>query len=254
MDIGLNGIKRHLHMLSNLFNFYSSCLGRVELSLQQVSLSTHSVLVKQDSLEERFRDLLEASQNISPRSRSTDSFSNIGQDARGEFSSRSAQSFVEIQAARYVDHNCDRWCKCACHLKKKWASPQVFDLVVGQLLLGYTGFIRPHQKCTKSSCRQQSDLKTQVTYRFPSWFVALSISIMIAKRAMQTPEMLVRVLRVRPYGSTDLFRFATHGNIEKLQDLFNNGEASPWDVQPDGRNALHVSCSALRSCTMLYAD
>jgi hypothetical protein len=71
--------------------------------------------------------------------------------------------------------------------------------------------------------------------------VSLSISVMIAKRAMQTPEMLVRVLRVRPYGSTDLFRFATHGNIEKLQDLFNKGEASPWDVQPDGRNALHVS-------------
>ncbi|RFU26989.1 hypothetical protein B7463_g9348, partial [Scytalidium lignicola] len=218
-----------------------SYLGRVDLSLQQVSLSTQSMLIKQDSLEERLQNLFEASQNISPGSSSINSISNVTQDAHTEILSSSDQSFVELQAARYVDHNCDRWCKCACHMKKKWASPQVFDLVVGQLLLGYTGFIRPHQKCSKLSCRQQSDLKTQVTYRFPSWFVALSISIMIAKRAMQTPEMLVRVLRVRPYGSTDLFRFATHGNIGKLQDLFNNGEASPWDVQPDGRNALHFS-------------
>jgi hypothetical protein len=228
------------HVFSNR-SIYSSCLGRVEISLQQISLSTQSVLVKQDSLEERFRDLFEASQSIPPRSSSTSSLSSVAQDARAQISPSSGQSFVEIQAARYIDHNCDRWCKCACHLKKKWASPQVLDLVVGQLLLGYTGFIRPRQKCTKHSCRQQSDLKTQVTYRFPSWFVSLSISVMIAKRAMQTPEMLVRVLRVRPYGSTDLFRFATHGNIEKLQDLFNKGEASPWDVQPDGRNALHVS-------------
>lgn len=61
------------------------------------------------------------------------------------------------------------------------------------------------------------------------------------EEGMQTPEILVRDLRVRPYGSTGLFRVAWHGKIEKLKDLFNNGEASPWDVQPSGRNALHAS-------------
>jgi hypothetical protein len=35
------------------------------------------------------------------------------------------------------------------------------DLVVSQLSFGYTGFIRPHQKCTKHSCWQQTNLKTQ---------------------------------------------------------------------------------------------
>jgi hypothetical protein len=61
------------------------------------------------------------------------------------------------------------------------------------------------------------------------------------EKGMQTPEILVRVLRARHCGSTDLFRFATYGNIEKLQYLFSKGEASSSDVQRNGRNALHVS-------------
>jgi hypothetical protein len=63
----------------------------------------------------------------------------------------------------------------------------------------------------------------------------------MAANSLQGPELLLRWHRVRAYGETDLFRFATQGNVEGIQDLFHRGMASPFDVQPDGRNALHVN-------------
>jgi hypothetical protein len=195
------------------------------------------MLAKQDTLQDQIRDVLQASSSsdatgaqILPLPDVQTQTPQLVRDAE----------FIEIRARRFNEQACDPWCKCACHAKKDISSPHFLESIIDRLLLGYTGFIKSSRPCTRLACRRRSDLQGQIRYRFPVWFLSWNITAFIASRPAQTPEMLLRVSRVRPYGDTDLFRFSTSGDVQRIHALFMSHQASPLDVQPDGRTALHV--------------
>lgn len=202
--------------------------------------------MKQQTLEGQINDILQTS-DASLASNAANSAAVETHDPC--FEPIQETEFIEIKARRYSTLACDRWCKCDCHSRKSLSSPRLLDSFIGQLLIGYTGYITPGQKCTKLSCRLPSELHTQVTYRFPAWFLSWTVTAFVTKQRQKGPEMLLRVQRVRPYGTTDLFRFSTSGDIEQIHALFMSGQASPMDVQPDGRTALHVMITKPQNCS-----
>jgi ankyrin repeat protein len=72
---------------------------------------------------------------------------------------------------------------------------------------------------------------------------------------MVGPEMLLRVQTTIPYAS-ETYNFCANGNVKALQRLFEEGLASPFDVDPRGVSLLHnalrfdhySTCRLLISC------
>lgn len=220
--------------------YVRSSLGRVELRLDRISLVTQDVLQKQESLEARIKDIVQESVQTSTITHASSSAVSDHAVIATTTTTKEQRTYVEIHATQFERRICDKWCKCTCHKKKEWASPYILSKLFGHLLVGYVGYVSPHQQCSRQACREKSGLHTRIAYQFPSWFLLGRVSLMLSNNH-QGPELLLRWHRVRPYGETDLFRFATQGNIKGIQDLFSRRVASPFDIQPDGRNALHVT-------------
>lgn len=74
--------------------------------------------------------------------------------------------------------------------RSNWHLPQFWTSSLFSYHSGTQALYVLTRKCTKHSCWQQTNLKTQVTYRFPLCFVSLSISITITKRACRRLKYL----------------------------------------------------------------
>ena len=150
-----------------------------------------------------------------------------------------ARDYFEFRALQTDGESCQKWCSCICHRRTAWSSPALLQNFFGQLLVGYTGRMLAFQTCDIKECKTRKS-GILVKYRFPSWFIG-RIVWLLARSYSGTPELILRMPRVRGYSETDLFTFAADGNINAIKKMFLRREASPFDVQPDGRSALRAN-------------
>ena len=79
---------------------------------------------------------------------------------------------------------------------------------------------------------------------FPKWFVKRSVALTIACSRPEGPELVLRVLRLRP-DTTFVFIYARNGYYNELKRLLENREASVVDVDEFNQTALHVRLNIL---------
>ena len=138
-------------------------------------------------------------------------------------------------------NSCELHCDCTCHRRLRFRSPRFLDAVFGTLFLGYQASPWFAKGCRNGRCRRSS---TRLQYMFPKWFVKRSVALTIACSQPEGPELILRVLRLRP-DNAFVFVCAQYGYHDELQRLLENGEASLLDVDRYSRTALHVRLNVL---------
>ncbi len=76
-----------------------------------------------------------------------------------------------------------------------------------------------------------------VFYRFPNFILERYIMMVMQMTYIDGPEFLLRVPRVLPWTHL-LWRYSVCGDLQALKRMYSNRTASPYDVDPSGRNAL----------------
>jgi hypothetical protein len=151
-----------------------------------------------------------------------------------------ATTGIGIRTAHFSRSPCERWCSCVCHKGRTLRSPQLFDLLVGKLFVGYSGLPLSHSKCDQRSCHSQSQRLAYITYYFPHWFLAQMVSLLVTTMPLTGLTVALSVQRTVP-ANADIFAYTKLGDVEKIADLFKNGLASPNDVHYEtGVTALNV--------------
>lgn len=79
----------------------------------------------------------------------------------------------------------------------------------------------------------------------PSTFFRKAISQVMSSKSIKVRYDL-NTYRMVSEGS-DAMRYVKHGNLEKLKNCIQIGEATLWDTAPDGWSLLHVS-SIMEKC------
>jgi len=75
----------------------------------------------------------------------------------------------------------------------------------------------------------------------PTWLLARRYIVHI-KRVSGGWDWKLRTYNIVPPHSL-VFIHCTNGETESLQSLFNSGQASPFDINPDGNTLIHVNSS-----------
>lgn len=163
---------------------------------------------------------------------------------------RGDEMVVRKRYPHYRETTCASWCSCRCHLPSKFQSPECFASVIGNLLVSYKGIRTRPKVCNDKRCRRQSEPRFEATYRFPTWLFRRMFYLAVSIRGSVGPELTLKSMRmVAP--SSPVFSYAVQGNLEKIQDLFSRGLASPYDVASNnGRTPLHVSLRARHDQSM----
>ena len=148
---------------------------------------------------------------------------------------------------KFTRSSCSLTCSCACHKVTRFKSPAFMSKIVGSLFLGYSAAPWFSQKCDRTVCRSHSS-KFAYTYAFPRWFVDRVVMLTIAHSTLKGPELNVRLVRIRDVHS-DIFVAAQGASDEvavyHISRLLEAGEASVFDVDPDGESALQVQRTLL---------
>jgi hypothetical protein len=150
---------------------------------------------------------------------------------------------VGIRTAQFPRTSCTPWCSCACHREWRFRTPRMLEQFIGSLFIGYSGLPVLRPPCNEHNCHLQSQPLTYVTYFFPRWFLSRMVTFMMTYTPLAGPVASLKVQRTVP-GNADIFNFTKQGNVVGIRTLFENGLASPFDVQFDsGVTALHVRSS-----------
>ena len=136
--------------------------------------------------------------------------------------------------------NCDWGCNCSCHTRRTITTSECFTPIIGNLSINVrVPSIR--SPCDRASCRHKSPAMVQVDYLFPPWMLMAIISTTIVAHSLQSCNITLRACRVVP-DSAMIFRYAMDGNLQGIRMLFDEGTASPYDVDASTRtSALVVS-------------
>ncbi|KAF5650739.1 ankyrin [Fusarium sp. NRRL 52700] len=120
-------------------------------------------------------------------------------------------------------------------------SPECFASIMGNLLVSFTGIRIWPRVCNDRRCRRQSEPRVEATYRFPTWLFQRMFYFAVSIRGSVGPGLTLQPLRmVAP--SAPIFSYTVQGNLRKVQDLFSQGLASPYDVASNnGRTPLHYA-------------
>jgi hypothetical protein len=157
-----------------------------------------------------------------------------------------AISAVGIRTAHFSRTACTPWCSCICHKKTTLKTPSFMERLLGSLFIGYSGIPRLRPKCNEHSCHLESQPLLYITYFFPAWFLARTMSLMISTIPLAGPLVSLKMQRAVP-GDAEIFVCAKTGNIDKMKSLFRQGLASPNDVAlSSGITALHVSSESIQ--------
>ena len=148
---------------------------------------------------------------------------------------------IQIRASCYR-RTCRPWCSCLCHVRGSVRTPGIMKTFMGSLFLGYSGVPGITQPCNETQCRRRSSTRFILSYQFPEWFWTRALFASFVKSTMFGPEMLLRVQTTIPWAS-ETYNFCVDGNVKGLQRLFEEGCASPFDVDPRGASLLLVSIS-----------
>lgn len=79
---------------------------------------------------------------------------------------------------------------------------------------------------------------TSISVSFPSWIHARRYQLCLTK-SVQGWDQSLRSYRVVSFDAP-VFQYCKGGNVAGLQVLFETGQASPFEADPEGRTPLHV--------------
>ena len=140
---------------------------------------------------------------------------------------------------------CKRPCSCVCHRQGCLQSARWLENIVGSLFVGYAGLPLFFNRCNIKSCRRSSQTALCIRYVFPGWLMQRVIITKMDFSQNKGPELLLRVLRVRP-NNAPIFDAMIRNNIDIIRHLLRSGEASVLDVSSSGESPLHVSTQTRR--------
>lgn len=134
---------------------------------------------------------------------------------------------------------CNGLCLCNCHKSRSLNSPRWAQNIIGIILLSWSGVLG-HPICNQKRCQRSQNRMLKLNYYFPSWFISRVIYLRHKFETMENHDITLRTPRVVPQNSL-MTCTATQGDIGKMQRLFSEGLASPFDVCPMGISSLSVS-------------
>jgi hypothetical protein len=158
--------------------------------------------------------------------------------------------WLRVRASCYR-RTCRPWCSCRCHIRRNIRTPGLMKQFVGSLFVGYSGLPLFTQTCNETQCQKRSGLRVVVSYQFPKWFWEQALFASILQGTMSGPEMLLRVHRTIPFAS-ETYQYTLDGNVPALRRIFEQGKASPFDMDPNGQSLLHVSVYAYAFRSRIY--
>ncbi|KAL3419618.1 b-cell lymphoma 3-encoded protein [Phlyctema vagabunda] len=138
---------------------------------------------------------------------------------------------------------CASWCPCRCHAQIRLHTPQLLQRVVGQLLVGYTGFPSWTGSCDRlDACQgKTAERFIQVNYYFPPWFLSRVLNFSLSTSNLQKPEYSLRMLNVRSTFEA-IFDGADKNDAALVRSLICNNKASVLDITDDGGHSpLHLA-------------
>lgn len=150
-----------------------------------------------------------------------------------------SDQFKEATKEKMTSFECQMNCSCTCHTDRSFKSPWALRALLGELNVQYN-FQQPRPVCR---CKGAS---LKVTYQFPQFLMRRYISFAMHQNSAAGPEFLLRIPRVMPW-SHMLWRYSLNGNVQAIQKMFEDRLASPYDINPQGGNALNSACS-LKTC------
>jgi hypothetical protein len=148
---------------------------------------------------------------------------------------------IQIKASCYR-RSCRPWCSCRCHVRRSIRSPSIATDFLGSLFIGYSGVPGLTQSCNEKQCSRRSQVRFITSYQFPKWMWTRALFTSFMTSRLYGPEMLVRVQNTISYVS-ETYQCCLNGEVGLLKKRFDNGLASPFDVDPEGVSLLHVSLS-----------
>lgn len=130
--------------------------------------------------------------------------------------------------------SCVDWCSCRCHTYSQREFPWVLKSFFGHLFVEQATNGPP---CNEHGCRRSAISSIRLTYHLPRSLMRRYLKFAVYHNPMDGPNIFISMPRVKDW-SHKLFRYAVVGDIQAIQHLFSNNEASPYDVNPRGCNAL----------------
>ena len=107
-------------------------------------------------------------------------------------------------------------------------------MVFGQINVQYAGQ-RP--KCNEKKCHRSSPVPLSITCQLPQYLFKRYIRLTMHYTPLDGPSFSLRAPRVTP-SSHRYWHYASKGDLQAIQKMFSHGQASPYDINPRGANAL----------------
>ena len=129
-------------------------------------------------------------------------------------------------------------CGCKCHQRYNTNTPEIFGYILGSAQAGWFGLHR--LPCTERSCVRQQTKAAWMNIYFPPWLFRSMISVYLSTSPLCGLRFGLKFPRLVDQ-EAKIFNYAKRGHVDLLIDLFQDGQASPGDVQYDtGFTALSV--------------
>lgn len=128
-------------------------------------------------------------------------------------------------------YDCRPGCNCACHIKRDFSSPWLVNSLIGELSIHWRSQ-KPEVRCNCSG-----HMGFAMIYRFPQYLLQRYFSMILQTTYLDGPELILRVPRVLPW-THPLWRYSVCGDLKAIKKMYAERTASPYDVDPAGRNAL----------------
>ena len=201
-------------------SFEKSAIAQFEAALSKV-LDQRKVEVSQPNLDQRrTSDASNASDRTLPQYTFED---------RSQLKPRaiSAQPALHLKKT----YSCRPTCHCPCHIRREYHLPWLMKFLLGELHL----YWRSQKASIPCSCSHH--LNVTMIYRFPRYLLSRYISMVVQTTYLDGPELLLRVPHVLPWTHL-LWKYSVRGDLLAIQRMYASRMASPFDVDPHGRNAL----------------
>lgn len=91
--------------------------------------------------------------------------------------------------------------------------------------------------CNEHGCRQSAISSVKLTYHLPRFLMRRYLKFAVYHNPLDGPNISIGLPRSWKW-QHKLFKYAVVGDVRAIQNLFSKGDASPYDVNPRGCNAL----------------
>lgn len=135
---------------------------------------------------------------------------------------------------------CGPYCRCQCHITRKWRTPAILAGFLGRWSVTYSGIPYMTAQCNDISCGYKQQPRFSVYYYFPRRYLSKALTVSYGKGLLGDPELLLRVPNIIS-STAKAFKCLEKNDIGTLKRLFEGGDASPYDETSDGTTYLHCA-------------